>query len=613
MKSAGLTLLLALLPLFILSQTQHIISIAGDWVFRPQYELEHQAQNFPGPKHDTPSSRWQTIDIETDPIIFWGLQPTERLSDLMPVEELPHDRFTVELFVKDHVNQPVGALLSLKSQFKTDLPGWVVGYYDHKIIFQMKTTAGEAASLETRIGRGFKRYFYHIVATYDGSNMSLYVNGALQSSKKVEGEVYRADKSELEAAAYLQNEPFMDLGNLLQSARIYDDALTKSEIQSRYAGLQGQVERGILIPNQFHFIAGPYLHLATQNSMNILWETDRAAKARISYGKSIPLDQEININEAEGIQEITIENLEAETPYYYEITAIDTEGQEIKSGILTFKTAVKDSSAYSFAIFGDTEARAHINDRVAKLIWDERPNFMIDLGDLTDGGQEAHKFEWNYEYFLGLTQLASRVPIFPVPGNGESDLYWYNRYHKLPEPEDYYSFHFGNAQFFMLNSNEKDEFKPGAEQYEWLKEQLANSTAKWKFVAHHHGVFTSDENDYGDTWKGQTSNLGDLKIREIVPIYEEYGVDVVFFGHLHTYERSWPIKDMEVNQENGVVYLLSGGAGGNLEDFAPTRSFFTSKLYRGHHYGRIDIHQGTLFFKMYDINGALKDYMEIRK
>jgi hypothetical protein len=247
---------------------------------------------------------------------------------------------------------------------------------------------------------------------------------------------------------------------------------------------------------------------------------------------------------------------------------------------------------------------------IAKAVWGERPNFLLHVGDLTDGGQKHHKFEWNLEYFLGMNQLISRVPTFPVPGNGESDLHWYSRYHSLPQPKNYYSFKFGNAEFFMLDSNRP--MGPGSEQYAWLDEQLGRSVARWKFAAHHHPTYSSDEDDYGDAWKG-TSQGGDLKVRSVVPLYEKHGVDVVFFGHLHTYERSWPVADGRVNTQRGVRYVQTGGAGGNLEDFGPARSWFSSKLHRGHHYCILNVFGGQLRFQMFDAEGRLRDLFELSK
>ncbi|NJO03056.1 MAG: hypothetical protein HC880_16455 [Bacteroidia bacterium] len=246
------------------------------------------------------------------------------------------------------------------------------------------------------------------------------------------------------------------------------------------------MEQGKLYPEIFHFNAGPYLNYATQSGINLVWETDRPARAIVAYGEQLPLNQRREITDYAFIQEISLDGLQTGKRYYYQIKALAQNGDTISSGVLTFNTAVQAEDAFSFCIIGDTESRPHINYRLGLLIWDERPNFLLHLGDVTDGGMKDHKFEWNHEYFTGMTALTSRIPVFPVAGNGESDLYWYTRYHRLPEPEAYYSFRYGNAEFFMLNSNENQELAAGGKQYEWLKERLASSKATWKFVAHHH-------------------------------------------------------------------------------------------------------------------------------
>ncbi len=333
----------------------------------------------------------------------------------------------------------------------------------------------------------------------------------------------------------------------------------------------------------------------------------------VKYGKRLPLEHTIELDEVEKIQELSLTGLSPATPYFYEVTALHPSGEKIESGILTFQTAVNEDDSYSFALMGDTEARPHINDHIGKLIWDERPNFIVNLGDLTDGGFEEHKFQWNYEYFTGTRPLHSRIPVFPVAGNGEGDLYWYRKYHKLPGDEEYYSFRYGNAEFFMLNSNERErEFIPGGKQYQWLEKALKNSTAIWKFVAHHHAPYSSDEDDYGNSWQDSTA-YGDVSMRPIIPLYEKYGVDMVFFGHLHTYQRSLPLVEELVREDQGVVYVQCGGGGGNLEDFAPSRAWFSAKTYRGHHYATVTIHSKNLRLQVFDDRGRMKDLMDLKK
>jgi hypothetical protein len=378
--------------------------------------------------------------------------------------------------------------------------------------------------------------------------------------------------------------------------------------------LKDLVDNGIVYSDHFHYTAGPYLNYAQQTKMNILWETDQPAKAIIKYGKTEEFGKTKVIDDYKRKHEIQLTNLEPETRYFYEVSSISAQSDEIDSGILTFFTAVDEETSFSFVAVGDTEGRPFINDKVSDAIWGKRPNFVVMLGDLTDGGTKTHRYEWTHEYFTGVTQLASRLPFFPVPGNGEDDLVWYNHYHYLPEPEGYYKFSYGNAEFFMINSNErKSGLTKGGEQYKWLVEQLANSDATWKFVSHHHSPYTSEQDDYGDTWETSETEYGDVNMRKLLPLYEKYDVDMVFYAHIHSYERSWPMKNNKIDRDDGIVFIQAGGAGGNLADHGPTPTWFNVKKESGYHFTYLNIFKNTLEFSMYDIEGDLKDSFKIIK
>jgi hypothetical protein len=201
-----------------------------------------------------------------------------------------------------------------------------------------------------------------------------------------------------------------------------------------------------------------------------------------------------------------------------------------------------------------------------------------------------------------------------VIGNHERNSHWYYDYFSLPAPEYHYSFKMGNAEFFMIDSNK--DCGPDSEQYRWLDQALARSRATWKFAAHHHPCFSSDEDDFGDQWKGKPGRdytWGDSNVRRLVPLYEKHGVDIVFNGHIHSYERTWPILNMSINQTKGVRYIVSGGGGGGLEQAAPQRSWFTVHVARGHHYCFATVHDRTIQFKAYDLEGRLFDTFELVK
>ena len=94
-----------------------------------------------------------------------------------------------------------------------------------------------------------------------------------------------------------------------------------------------------------------------------------------------------------------------------------------------------------------------------------------------------------------------------------------------------------------------------ATQAAWLDEVLGASTATWKVANHHQPAYTTSTN--------HGSNM-DLRAAWI-PLYEAHGVDLAVAGHNHLYERSVPIlADAEVEPGEGVVYVVSGGAGAPL-------------------------------------------------
>jgi predicted phosphodiesterase len=204
----------------------------------------------------------------------------------------------------------------------------------------------------------------------------------------------------------------------------------------------------------------------------------------------------------------------------------------------------------------------------------------------------------------------SRVPIFAILGNHDQDDANYYRYICNPAPEHRYTFTYGNAQFFMIDT--KRDVSPGSDQHQWLEQELSRSKATWKFAVHHFSPYSSDENDYGDTWKGK-SPRGDLKLRPLVELYEKHGLDICFFGHIHDYERTWPIREDKIDQNRGVIYVQAGGAGGGLENYAPTRSWFTAKVHRDHHFVLVSICGKTLQLQAIDQNGILFDQVTLNK
>ncbi len=613
---------------FLLSAHGNHGKMPRSWDFWPQYVLPGSAENYVGPRSPIVTSPISLFAKRPLSMSHKGEHATDYLTNLMTKEELPSTEFTIEMLTVDHVNRPVGAFVGVTQGIESEVK-WLLGFYDNDVYFgeikNAQTATIELKKAHRSHGKttegieSIKKYWNHLVGVYKEGVFTLYNNGKVVAQKETNTTKFNfAEDARLEVSAFLDNEPYMDLGNAVRLVNFYEHALSGEEINSAFTKQYDMLENGLIFDGLFHYTAGPYLNTVFENSINILWETDKPAKGKVYWGTELPYSDSLEINEAQRVHKVTLENLKKDFAYFYNVKSISVENEIIESGNLTFRTAPEKGQPFAFAVVGDTEARPFVNDKIGKLIWEERPDFLMLVGDLTDGGQKNHRWQWTHEYFLGMNQLTSRIPVLPAPGNGEGDRVWYDHYHNLPDKTmPYYSYRHGDAEFFMLDTNmghrEREDKDFRRKQREWLDKALSESDAKWKFAGHHHPTYSSDENDYGDTMREQSEN-GDLNVRnDFVDIYEKHNVDVVFFGHLHSYERTHGIKNGKVNNRHGVVYVQTGGGGGNHEKPSPTKNWFTRKVFSDYHFTLVNVVDNTLTITVVDAEGRMRDQFMIEK
>lgn len=364
------------------------------------------------------------------------------------------------------------------------------------------------------------------------------------------------------------------------------------------------------------FVVKPYLQWSTQTQMTVKWETSAPTNGFVEYGKAVfdakspSLSQKAKGKDNVLLQTVNLSGLEPETEYFYRAVSVSTTGDTLRSPIYPFKTAVRADSPFAFAVFSDTQGVPNptVWGEIAKIAEKERPNFAIHSGDQVDNGHD--RSNWVGQFFPQGQQFMSKYAMFAVPGNHENDAPNYHNYLGHPEGLRCYSFVYGNTEFFMFDSNQ--DVSEGSEIYKKLEADLAKSTAKWKIVSHHHPVYSSDDDDYGNT-RVAKSTLGSPKLAHLAPLYEKYNVDIVFYGHVHTYERTWPLRNNKVDLENGTIYMTLGGCGGGLERPSSWRSWFTNKLFLDHHYGYVRIVNGELHFQGIDVRGNVFDQFVLKK
>src|SRR6185369_8180327 len=116
-----------------------------------------------------------------------------------------------------------------------------------------------------------------------------------------------------------------------------------------------------------------------------------------------------------------------------------------------------------------------------------------------------------------------------------------------------FSFDYGNAHWTVLDSNVYMDWT-NAELLAWLEADLASAKdATWKFVLFHHPGFASNR-----------KHQEEQRMRLLSHVFEKHGVDVVFSGHDHCYERQFPLKFKLTLQPDGSVMDPRGFVSGEI-------------------------------------------------
>ena len=144
-------------------------------------------------------------------------------------------------------------------------------------------------------------------------------------------------------------------------------------------------------------------------------------------------------------------------------------------------------------------------------------------------------------------------------------------------PEKNYSYDDGLAHFAVFDStawggpDESDERQSAI--LTWLGADLAASSQPWKIVVGHQPPKSG---------VGRPDTEGDMAA-EVIPVLVQQGADVLLCGHIHTYQRSFP---------------LTGHAGGDVTYLTPESPLFvTDDLYiKGDHVIEIIVAPGGMAF-----------------
>jgi hypothetical protein len=345
---------------------------------------------------------------------------------------------------------------------------------------------------------------------------------------------------------------------------------------------------------------GPTLIYTGDNTkMRVFWQWTSNATFQVQWGTSTSYGLG-NVavkptNTSTFLYTYDISGLTSATKYYYRVVV----GSQCSSGTF-YAGPAANATNIKFFSYGDTRTNGSIHNGLAGqvvAVYKADPAFQtlnLNVGDwVSADSASAWSSEWFATSYTNLRTQDANLSDIGNRGNHEGAATFWRQY--WPEPFQpsglYWSFDYGPMHVDVLD--QYTSYGPGSTEYNWLKADLAATTKTWKFVMLHEPGWSA-----GGGHANNTTVQNDLQ-----PLFQQYGVSVVFAGHNHYYCRA---------MVNGIVELTLGGGG--APQYTPAAGQPDIVTYtKAYSFGEFTISGNTLTAKVISNTGATIDTFTVTK
>ncbi|MFW5663773.1 MAG: fibronectin type III domain-containing protein [bacterium] len=374
--------------------------------------------------------------------------------------------------------------------------------------------------------------------------------------------------------------------------------------------------------------------------INISWRTseniiDGYAEVAIA-GTSAVKEEETDIQKAE-VHQVRYENI---LDHYFKATLLDLKphtnymvrvgSKDHRSEWFQVSTAPQSFQPFRFLYFGDI--KENIREYAPRIyrqaaIGYPDAKFMVHTGNMVNSA--ATDDTWG-EWFYSGNWLFQQIPSLAVPGDGEhrkisgesaNTLFpqWNGSFHfpqngppGLKNLSCYYDYpgirivslytHFPSrnaTQDIYLNHEVKVSEEHFQNQLRWLKRILAGNKQPWLVVIMHHPVFTARKDRHNE-----------LLQQEILPLLEQYKVDLVLQGHDQVYARGY---NPDPERESKLPVYMISVAGGEMQEADKTHNWISRHYENSQLYQVINVSTNTMRIDAVNLQGKRVDRFWIRR
>lgn len=304
--------------------------------------------------------------------------------------------------------------------------------------------------------------------------------------------------------------------------------------------------------------------------------------------------------------DVEIDQLQADTTYMYRVGSKN--GRSESSSFHIYNEEQEFSFLHVTDSQGETEQDFQVWGKTLSVAYKAFPDaqFIVHGGDMVEEPDIEQQWKWFFQY----ADVLRSLPFMPTIGNHEqlsTKEAEFVTHFKLPNngaegivADTSYYFTYSNMLYISLNTEDDVE-----KQKDWLEQVLKEQRdqVKWIVVSMHRGVYGASRFNDGDEW---------------VPLFDQYGVDLVLQGHNHEYSRSYPLIDGKVVSDDatlatsGTVYVTLNASGAKFNELKKNKKYQAVHLQNNKQmFGYITVSNENITYQAYDIDGQLIDEFRI--
>ncbi len=298
-----------------LNDKRREVGLVGHWVFEQGMGAAARRRGVADPERfvpdlagRNPGNIYGPIQLReaggVEALMFDGAANSVLLSENHRQAKLPSDAISAAAWVR--VDRPTrwGGVIGAVQDNGDDERGWVLGYNNDRFSIGLAGTGGEAGLTYLAAPEPFqKSRWYHLVGSYDGESLKLYIDGSLKAeSRAQQGPIDDPAPTFFEIGAYHDQDEFFRMEGMVHEIKLYDRSISADEIRRQYE------EKASSFPVPIRLKVGPFAQFISQDRAVIRWQTNEPCSTVLRYTER-GLTRDLGDPRPKTVHEVTIEGL----------------------------------------------------------------------------------------------------------------------------------------------------------------------------------------------------------------------------------------------------------------------------------------------------------------